>query len=191
MVGSRCCLPTGKNGDEPPLKDFGHELIPSLVREGVACEFRFEGYWRDVGTVESYWQGHMDLLEPEPGLVLDDPDWPILTYGTQRLPARIEGSARIAASLIAPGCRIAGRVERSVLAPGVVVEEGAEVRDSILLHGTVVGKSASVVRAVLDADVRVGEGAAVGEEAGELALAGQRARIAEGDRVLAGGRVSA
>ncbi|HYO13095.1 MAG TPA: glucose-1-phosphate adenylyltransferase family protein [Thermoanaerobaculia bacterium] len=180
-----------KDGDEPPLKDFGHELIPSLVREGRALDFRFEGYWRDVGTIESYWQAHRDLLEPEPRLVLDDPGWPILTYGTQRLPARIEGSARIDGSLIAPGCRIAGRVERSVLAPGVVVEEGAEVRDSILLHGTVVGKEASVVRAILDADVRVGEGACVGEAEGELVLAGQRAGIAAGDRIPAGGRVEA
>jgi glucose-1-phosphate adenylyltransferase len=179
----------GKDGDEPPLEDFGHELIPSLVREGRALDFRFEGYWRDVGTIESYWQAHRDLLEPEPRLVLDDPGWPILTYGTQRLPARIEGSARIDDSLISPGCRIAGRVERSVLAPGVVVEKGAEVRDSILLHGTVVGKGAAVVRAILDAEVRVGEGARVGEADGELALAGQGAGIAAGDRVPAGGRV--
>jgi glucose-1-phosphate adenylyltransferase len=180
-----------KEGDEPPLEDFGHELIPSFVREGRALDFRFEGYWRDVGTIESYWQAHRDLLEPEPRLVLDDPGWPILTYGTQRLPARIEGSARIDDSLIAPGCRIAGRVERSVLAPGVVVEKGAEVRDSILLHGAVVGKGASVVRAILDAEVRVGEGARVGEADGALALAGQRAGIAAGDRVPAGGRVEA
>jgi glucose-1-phosphate adenylyltransferase len=179
------------NGDESPLKDFGHELIPSLVREERAREHRFDRYWRDVGTVESYWQAHMDLLEPEPGLVLDDPEWPILTYGTQRLPARIEGSARINGSLIAPGCRIAGRVERSVLGPGVVVEESAEVRDSILLHGAEVREGASVVRAILDADVQVGKRASVGEADGELALAGQRARIAEGDRIPAGGRVEA
>lgn len=178
-----------KDGDEPPLADFGHELIPSLVREGRALDFRFEGYWRDVGTIESYWQAHRDLLEPEPRLVPDDPEWPILTYGTQRLPARIESSARIDGSLIAPGCRIKGRVERSVLAPGVVVEEGAEVRDSILLHDTVVEKGASVIRAILDEDVRVGEGACVGEAEGELVLAGQRAGIAAGDKIPAGGRV--
>ncbi|HSK80312.1 MAG TPA: glucose-1-phosphate adenylyltransferase family protein [Thermoanaerobaculia bacterium] len=177
------------NGDEGRLKDFGHELLPTLVQEGNVQEFRFEGYWRDVGTIESYWQAHRDLLDSEPGLVLDDPDWPILTYGTQRLPARIEGGARIVDSLIAPGCRIAGRVERSVLAPGVVVEEGAEVRDSILLHGVLVEKGAMVARAILDSGVRVGEGASVGEREGDLALAGQRARIAAGSRVPAGARV--
>jgi glucose-1-phosphate adenylyltransferase len=177
------------NGEGPVLRDFGHELIPSLVQEGQAREDRFEEYWRDVGTVESYWQSHMDLLEPEPRLVLDDPDWPILTLGTQRLPPRIDGSARIDGGLIAPGCRIAGRVERSVLAPGVVVEEGADVRDSILLHGVVVKKGAVVVRSILDEDVRVESGAAVGEAGGALALVGQRARIAVGGRVPAGGGV--
>ena len=183
------CLAGNGNGEESRLKDFGHELLPSLVEEGNVQEFRFEGYWRDVGTVESYWQAHRDLLDPEPGLVLDDPDWPILTYGTQRLPARIEGGARIVDSLIAPGCRIAGRVERSVLAPGVMVKGGAEVRDSILLDGTVVEKGATVVRAILDSGVRVGEGASVGEPEGDLALAGQRAKIAARARVPAGARV--
>lgn len=177
------------NGEEGHLKDFGHELLPTLVAEGNVREFRLEGYWRDVGTIESYWEAHQDLLNLEPGLVLDDPGWPILTYGTQRLPARIEGEARIVDSLIAPGCRIAGRVERSVLAPGVVVEDGAEVRGSVLLDGVVVEKGATVDRAILDSGVRVGAGASVGERDGEIALAGQRAEIAAGARVPAGARV--
>lgn len=177
------------NGEEGHLKDFGHELLPTLVAEGNVREFRLEGYWRDVGTIESYWEAHQDLLNLEPGLVLDDPGWPILTYGTQRLPARIEGEARIVDSLIAPGCRIAGRVERSVLAPGVVVEDGAEVRGSVLLDGVVVEKGATVDRAILDSGVRVGAGASVGERDGEIALAGQRAEIAVGARVPAGARV--
>lgn len=163
--------------DEPDLKDFGHELIPQLVSEGKAREYRLEDYWRDAGTVESYWRAHMDLLEPEPGLVLDDPAWPLRTYGQQRLPARIEGSARIGASLISPGCRIAGRVERSVLGPGAVVEEGAEVRDSVLLEKVVVRAGARIQRAILDAEVEVGEGARVGETEGEIALAGRGSRL--------------
>lgn len=177
------------NGEEGRLKDFGHELLPSLVEEGNVREFRLEGYWRDVGTIESYWQAHQDLLDQDPGLALDDPEWPILTYGTQRLPARIEGSASLVDSLIAPGCRIAGRVERSVLAPGVVVEDGAEVRGSVLLDGVVVEKGATVNRAILDSGVRVGAGASVGERDGEIALAGQRAEIAAGARVPAGARL--
>ncbi|HKI00418.1 MAG TPA: glucose-1-phosphate adenylyltransferase family protein [Thermoanaerobaculia bacterium] len=182
-------LADGTGGEESGLKDFGHELIPSLVQEGRAREYRLEGYWRDVGTVESYWQAHMDLLERQPGLVLDDPAWPLRTYGTQRLPARVEGTARIEGSLISPGCRIAGRVERSVLGPGVVVEEGAEVRDSVLLDEVVVGAGASIERAILDAEVRVGKGASVGERDGDLTLAGRRARIPAAARLDAGARL--
>ena len=183
-----------ENGGEaeengPSLKDFGDKLLPRLVAEGRVFDFRLEGYWKDVGTVDSYWQTHMDLLAPEPPLRLDDPAWPILTTGPQRLPARIEAEARIAGSLIASGCQIAGRVERSVLAPGVVVEPGAEVRDSILLHGAAVRAGAKVDRAILDIEVEVGEGAKIGEADGELALVGQRVRIPAGERIAAGARV--
>ena len=175
--------------DGPSLKDFGDKLLPRLVAEGRVFDFRLEGYWKDVGTVDSYWQTHMDLLAPEPPLRLDDPAWPILTTGPQRLPARIEAEARIAGGLIASGCQIAGRVERSVLAPGVVVEAGAEVRDSILLHGAAVRAGAKVDRAILDIEVEVGEGAKIGEADGELALVGQRVRIPAGERIAAGARV--
>jgi glucose-1-phosphate adenylyltransferase len=178
----------GKDG-EAPLKDFGDRLLPRLVDEGRVFDFRHEGYWKDVGTVDSYWQAHMDLLDPKPALAPDDPAWPILTTGAQRLPARIEEEARIAGSLIAPGCRVAGRVERSVLSPGVVVERGAEVRDSILLHDAVVRAGARVERAILDAGVEVGEGARIGEAGRDLALVGQRIRIPAGDRVPPGARV--
>lgn len=160
----------GGNGAEAKLKDFGHELLPHLVSEGHAYEYRFDGYWRDVGTVESYWQSHMDLLAPEPALNLDDPRWPILTYGNQHLPAHIHASARIENSLIAPGCVVRGHVVRSVLAPGCVIEEGASVYDSILFHDALIEAGAVVNNAVLDERVSVGRGAAVG---GQSAIEGQ------------------
>ena len=178
-----------EGGEEEPLKDFGHKLLPRLVEEGRVHELRHEGYWKDVGTVDSYWQAHQDLLAPEPPLEIDDPDWPILTTGVQLLPARVEEGARIADSLIAPGCRIAGRVERSVLAPGVVVEAGAEVRGSILLHDAVVRSGAKVDRAILDAEVEVGEGAAVGAAEGGLAMVGMRVKIPARKRIEPGARV--
>ncbi len=161
------------------LQDFGHELIPSLVRDGNAWEHRLESYWRDVGVIESYWQGHMDLLDDRPGLHLDDPEWPILSYGTWRLPARIEASARIEGSLVSPGCRISGKVVRSVLAPGVVVEEGAEVRDSVMLYDVIVRSGASVKRAIVDDRAEVEEGARVGKDGRkeEIALVGPGERV--------------
>ena len=178
-------------GEESPLKDFGHALVPRLVEGGRAYAYRFDGYWRDVGTVESYWQAHLDLLVDRPELALDDPDWPILTLGAQRLPARIAASARIEQSLISPGCTVRGRVVCSVLGPGVVVEEGATVRDSVVLHDTVIGPRAMVARAIVDMRATVEEGARVGARGAEggIAIVGLRARIPAKDRVPAGGKV--
>ncbi len=158
--------PKGDQGNgDAPLKDFGHELLPQFVSDGRAFEYRFEGYWRDVGTVESYWQSHMDLLAPEPPLALDDPRWPILTYGNQSLPARVAAAARIENSLISPGCIVRGHVSRSILAPGVVVAEGATVRDSIILHNTVIEAEAVIDCAVVDEGVHVGKRAKIGAPA--------------------------
>jgi glucose-1-phosphate adenylyltransferase len=180
--------------DESRLQDFGHGLLPDLVQAGKAFAFPLEGYWRDVGTVASYWEGHMDLLEPGQGPELDDPAWPILTRAIQRRPARIEGSARIERSLISPGCTVLGTVVRSVLAPGVVVEAGAEVVDSVLLHDVVVAEDARVAGAIVDVEARIGKGARVGEPidadpAEQLVLVGARERVRARARVRPGGRV--
>ena len=92
-----------EEGDGSSIRDFGHELLPRLVAEGAARAFELDGYWRDVGTVDSYWEAHMELLADEPPLTLDDPAWPILTMGLQRRLARIEGSATIDSCLVAGG----------------------------------------------------------------------------------------
>ncbi len=175
--------------EDSDLEDLGDELLPRLAAEGRAYQHRLDGYWRDVGTVDSYWEGHMDLLEPRPPLDLDEARWPILTWSTQRPPARVATSAAIEESLLSPGCEIRGRVVRSVVAPGVVVEEGALVQDSIVLHETAVRAQAELRRAIVDTDVEVGAGAHVGAEGGDIALVGQRAHISEATPVRPGERV--
>jgi glucose-1-phosphate adenylyltransferase len=163
------------------LGDFGDELLPGMVAEGKVYEHRLEGYWRDVGTIESYWQGHQDLLAPEAAFTLDEPDWPILTYGVQRRPARINAGAEIEDSLISPGCTIQGRVVRSVLAPGVFVGPGALVRDSVVLHDTRIGEGAVVVRAIVDERAEIAARARVGQAegpGGDITLIARGARIA-------------
>jgi glucose-1-phosphate adenylyltransferase len=182
------------DGDGSRLEDFGHGLLPELVEGGGAWAFELDGYWRDVGTIASYWEGHMDLVE-ERGLDLDDPSWPILTLGIQRRPARIEASARLERSLVSPGCTVHGRVERSVLAPGVVVEEGAHVVDAVLLHDVVVERGAQVAGAIVDVEAVVGADAQVGvritgDPGEELVLVGECARVEAGVRVEPGARVA-
>jgi glucose-1-phosphate adenylyltransferase len=179
------------------LKDFGHALLPRLVEDGAAVEHRLDGYWRDLGTVDSYWLGHMELLGAEPKIVLDDPRWPINTLGAQRPPARIHGSARIDDGLVSPGCVVRGLVVRSVLAPGVIVEEGALVRDSVVLHGTTIGEGATIDCAVVDMEVRVDPGGRVGAERpsravgdSDIVLLGQRGRVESGARLEPGARVA-
>ena len=183
----------GRGAPIPDLGDFGDHLLPRLVRDGGAWAVPHAGYWRDVGTIDSYWQGHMDLLGDEPALRLDGTRWPIRTAGELRMPARVAASARLADALVAPGARVAGTVERSVLGPGVVIEAGAHVRDSVLLHDVVVRRDACVVRAVLDEGVEVGAGAVVGGErdAGDgggaaIAVIGLGAAVGRGAGVAAG-----
>ncbi|MDQ3858910.1 MAG: glucose-1-phosphate adenylyltransferase [Actinomycetota bacterium] len=175
--------------DDSGLADLGDEVLPRLVREGRAREYRLDGYWRDVGTVESYWEAHMELLAADPPIELDDPGWPILTWSTHPPPARIETSARIEDALVSPGSSIRGRVVRSVIGPGAVVEEGAEVRDSVLLERAVVGSGARVVRAIVDAEAAIEADARVGAEGEEIALVGMRAAVARGRVVAPDARV--
>lgn len=188
-----------EEGEEAALHDFGDELLPVLVDRGRAYAYPLDGFWRDVGTVSSYWRCHMDLLAPEPPIALDDPAWPIRTVGIQRMPARIGESARIAASMVAPGGWVHGEVERSVLGPGVIVEVGAAVRESVIFEDTVIRAGAIVERAIVDSRVDVGPGARVGAagaetEEGEaldreLVVVGQGVRIAASARVQPGERL--
>jgi len=147
------------------------------VSAGRAFEYRSDGYWKDVGTPEAYWQAHQDLLSGGTGGVaglawpehrrcfdLDDEAWPIRTTAAHSPPARIDGSASVEAALVSPACRVAGHVVRSVLSPGVAVEVGALVEDAVLLHNVVVRSGARVRRAVVDTGVEVAAGATVGGE---------------------------
>jgi glucose-1-phosphate adenylyltransferase len=167
--------------------DLGDELLPRLVDAGDAREHRFDGYWRDVGTVPAYWEAHQDLLTETPPIDLDDPDWPILTHAAARRgAARVLLGAQIAESLLASAATVAGTVERSVIGRGAVVEAGATVRESVLLPGAIVREGATVERAVLDDAVEVARGATVGAAGGEIALVGLRTTVKED--VPAGGR---
>ena len=186
------------NDEGGAMEDFGDDLLPYLVDAGRVFDYRFDGYWRDVGTLESYWEAHMDLLEARPRLRLDDRSWPVLTTDSSRPPARLYRSASIDSSLVSPACTVRGRVTRSVLGPGVVVEEGAEVSGSVLLHDTVVEAGGRISGAVCDMGVRVAGGASVGRQieaedltSGDLVVLGEGVQVPAGAEVSAGSRVEA
>ena len=124
--------------------------------------YRFDGYWQDVGTVHSYWQAHMELLDEHPALDLYDRDWVVHTRSEERAPARIGPTANVHRSLVSHGCQVWGTVERSVLSPGVRVDPGAVVRDSIVMFDSVIRAGAVVDHAILDKEVSIGPNAVVG-----------------------------
>ena len=143
--------------------DFGKDLLPRLVARGEAVyAYRFPNYWQDVGTLDSYYASNMAFLSDRPPLDLADPRWVIHTQSADRPPVRLEAGSGVHCSMIANGCRIAGIVERSVLFPGVSVARGATVRDSIVMHDSVVGRGSVVECAILDKQVKVGEGSRLG-----------------------------
>jgi len=143
--------------------DFGKDILPRLVARGEhVYAHRFKDYWQDVGTLDSYYQTNLDFLAPRPPLDLADPDWVIHTQSADRPPVYFERGGMAVRSFVANGCRIAGRVEHSMLFPGVTVESGAVVRDSIVMHDVMVGRGAVLDHAILDKQVRVGDGALLG-----------------------------
>ena len=146
------------------LTDFGRDVIPAMLdARARVFGYRFDGYWQDVGTIESYWQANMDLLVDRPQLDLYDRDWLIHTRSEERAPARIGPTANIHNSLISHGCLVAGTVERSILSPGVRVDIGAVVRDSIVMFDSVIRAGAIVDRSILDKEVSVGPNVHIGE----------------------------
>jgi glucose-1-phosphate adenylyltransferase len=144
--------------------DFGGNVVPAMLDGGARVfGYRFNGYWQDVGTIQSYWEANMDLLKDRPELDLYDKEWLIHTRSEERAPAKVGPTAQIHRSLISHGCIIDGTVVNSVLSPGVRVDVGAVVRDSIVMFDSVIRAGAVIDRAILDKEVVVGQGAIVGE----------------------------
>jgi glucose-1-phosphate adenylyltransferase len=185
--------------------DFGKDLLPLLVARGEAVyAYRFNQYWQDVGTLDSYYESNLAFLSDRPPLELGNPDWVIHTQSADRPPVRIEHGARVERSLIANGCSVSGHVARSILFPGVTVPRGAEVLDSIVMHDTMVGRHAVIDHAIVDKEVVIRDGAAVGSGeatvpnracpehlAGGLTVVGKGAHIPEGITIGRNARVGA
>ncbi len=167
--------------------DFGKNIIPNLVKSDARVfAFPYTGYWMDVGTFQSYWQAHMDMLSPSPKLKLYNRDWIIHTRTEERPPARLPASAHVYASMVCDGCYIGAdaRVESSVLSPGVVIRPGAVVRESIILTDSVIESGAVIERAIIDRRCHISENTRVGGGVADanirLALVGKNCTVPAG-----------
>lgn len=179
------------DADPNSSKDFGKDVLPAMLAAGEKMfSYRFEGYWKDVGTILSLWESNMDLLGENPAFDVSDADWKIHSRNPLAPPEYVGKGASLENSMVALGCEIEGRVQNSLLASGVTVEEGAVVEDSVIMAGSVIKKGATVRYAIIDEDVTVGEHATVGEKADKISVAvlGRGIRIADG-AFVAGGKI--
>ena len=143
--------------------DFGKDIIPALIAEGKnVFAFKFKGYWKDVGTVDSLWEANMDLLDKNNELDLNDSSWKIYTEDATTLPQYIGPDAEINKAFINQGCIIEGSVKDSVLFTGAKVGAGAKIIDSVLMNNVEVEEGAVVQRALVADGVKIGKGAVVG-----------------------------
>lgn len=164
--------------DEKSVHDMGGSLLPMLTERGEAQLYDFstnhvpgetsrdQGYWRDVGTLDAYYEAHMDLIAERPAFNLYNRSWPIYTHSTQLSPARFNAGGIASESIISAGCLIRGQVTRSVLSPDVRVDPGAVVQGSVLHDNVHIGRGAIVRGAILDKNVEVPPGATIGVNPG-------------------------
>ena len=154
---------TEDEADPGSENDFGKNIIPKMLADGQRmAAFRFQGYWKDVGTLTSLWDANMDMLSPESGLDLSDESWPIFARSVDAPPIYMGGDSRVSHSAINRGCDIEGTVENSVLSPRVTVEKGAKVSYSVLLPGVTVETGAVIEYAIIGEGCHIGKDCRVG-----------------------------
>ena len=151
--------------DENSENDFGKNIIPNMLNDGQRLyAWSFDGYWKDVGTIDSLWEANMDLLNPSVPLDLYDESWKIYARNPVMPPQYVGSNAIVNTSMISEGCEVYGDAHFSVLFPGVIVEEGAKIHNSIIMPGTVVKKGAVVEYAIVAENAVIDENAKVGSD---------------------------
>lgn len=146
-----------------PDSDFGMHIIPKMLEEGQTMyAYRFKDYWKDVGTIESYWQANMELIKTLPEFNLYEDFWKIYTNSDHQPPQYTAAGAKLSTSLASEGCEVYGEVYNSVLGPGVIIEKGAVVKDSIIMENTVVGENCYIDRCIIDENCSIGNNVKMG-----------------------------
>lgn len=167
--------------------DFGKNIIPTMLERGERMfAYHFNGYWKDVGTISSLWEANMDLLGDKPNIDIDNENARVFSRHENEPPQFVGSEAIITNSSITEGCEIYGTVINSILGYGVVVEKGACVKDSVIMHHSTVKEGACVEYSILDSDVTVGKGAKIGRAkdiAQGITVVGTGIEIADGEDV--------
>ena len=150
--------------DPESENDFGKNIIPNLLKDGKAMyAYRFDGYWKDVGTIPSLWEANMEVLDPEnSGIDLFDKNWKVYSRNSGMTAHKIAADAVVENAMIADGCRVDGDVIHSILSAGVKVEKGAVVEDAVVMGGAVIKAGAVVKHCIVGENVVIGENAVVG-----------------------------
>lgn len=149
--------------DPSSANDFGKNIIPTMLENGEKMvSFRFEGYWKDVGTIHSLWEANMNLVDQPPKFDLNDRSWSIYSRNMALAPHYVGQNAKITNSTVTEGCFIDGEIKHSVIFGGVELGEGSVVSDSVIMPGAKIGKNVVIEKAVIGADAVIGDGAKVG-----------------------------
>ena len=176
--------------DKKSNNDFGKNIIPNMLNDKqVLVAYSFNGYWKDVGTIESLWEANMDLLETPMPIDMHDKRWRIYAKNPGMAPHYIAKGATVHDSLITEGCEVYGNVNHSILFAGVIIEEGAKVESSVIMPGSIIKRGAVVQRAIVAENAVVGPGAFVGEETGNIAVIGTGITLPAGVHIPAGQQV--
>lgn len=154
------------DGEAPSSShDFGKDIIPAMLEDGLSLyAYPFEGYWRDVGTVKSLWEANMDLLQDEPPLNLNDPDWRIFTRNPNQPAQYVAPGAKVKGSIVNEGCMVQGSVEHSVLFYGVEVGEGSRITDSVIMPKVKIGRNVRIHKAIISENTVIDDYMEIGVE---------------------------
>lgn len=160
------------------MDDFGHDVIPTYLRNSEPVfAYSFDGYWKDVGTIESLWESNMEFLDPNHELNIRESGWRVFTKSLNTTPQQIASGANVTDSLITDGCYIAGTVDSSVLGHNVKVGKNSVIKDSVIMPGAIIGENVYVEKAIVGEDAQLYEGAKIIGKIGSIEVVGNEERV--------------
>lgn len=160
------------------MDDFGHDIIPAYLRNSEAVfAYNFEGYWKDVGTIESLWESNMEFLDPNHELDIRDSSWRIFSKSQNTTPQQITEDAKVTDSMVTDGCYVAGTVDHSILGHQVKIGKNSVIKDSVIMPNAVIGENVYIEKAIVGENAQLYEGAQVIGKLGSIAVVGSEERL--------------